>query len=153
MKLDVLIENLTELIAPIVDELGYELYHIEYVKENGEYYLRIYIDNETGITLEDCEKVSRPVSDILDVKDPITDSYYLEVSSPGLNRNLYSDKHLNRYIGSEVAIKLGKPIEGKKLLKGSLAGFTESEVNISVDGNEIGIPRDKIKAINLEGEL
>lgn len=153
MNLEVLIGKVTELIAPIVDELGYELYHIEYVKENGEFYLRIYIDKETGITLEDCEKVSRPVSDLLDAKDPISESYYLEVSSPGLNRTLYTDKHLSKNIGNEVAVKLGKSIDGKKLLKGSLLGFTEIEVKISIDNEEIVIPREKIKAINLEGEL
>lgn len=153
MNLEVLIGKVTELIAPIVDELGYELYHIEYVKENGEFYLRIYIDKETGITLEDCEKVSRPVSDLLDAKDPITDSYYLEVSSPGLYRTLYTDKHLSKNIGNEVAVKLGKPIGGKKLLKGSLLGFTEIEVKINTDNEEIVIPREIIKAINLEGEL
>lgn len=153
MKLEVLIEKVKDIIAPIVDGLGYELYHIEYVRENGEYYLRIYIDNEAGITLDDCEKVSRPISDKLDEKDPISDSYYLEVSSPGLNRYLYTDKHLNKYIDSEVAVKLIKPVDGKKLIKGNLAGFNESEVAIKINDEEIGVPKDKIKSINLEGEL
>lgn len=153
MKLEALIEKLNELIAPIVQELNYELYHIEYIKENGEYYLRIYIDNDKGITLEDCEKVSRPVSDILDVKDPISDSYYLEVSSPGINRYLYNDNHLNKYQGYVVEVKLSKPLEGEKVFKGILKDHNDSEISLNINNEEKIIPRDKIKSINLQGEL
>jgi ribosome maturation factor RimP len=153
MSNDAVVEKINELVAPIVSELGYELYFIEYVKENNEYYLRIYIDNDKGINLDDCEKVSRPISDILDLKDPISDSYYLEVSSPGINRGLYTDKHLTRYRGSIIRIKLDKPIEGKKIVDGILIDFTEADIIISINNNEIRVPRIRIKAVNLEGEL
>jgi ribosome maturation factor RimP len=153
MSNDAVVEKINELVAPIVSELGYELYFIEYVKENNEYYLRIYIDNDKGINLDDCEKVSRPISDILDLKDPISDSYYLEVSSPGINRGLYTDKHLTRYRGSIIRIKLDKPIEGKKIVDGVLIDFTEADIIISINNNEIRVPRIRIKAVNLEGEL
>lgn len=153
MKLEALIEKLNEIIAPIVQELNYELYHIEYIKENGEYYLRIYIDNDKGITLEDCEKVSRPVSNILDVKDPISDSYYLEVSSPGINRYLYNDNHLNKYRGYSVEVKLSKPLEGEKIFKGILKDHNDSEISLNINNEEKIIPREKIKSINLQGEI
>lgn len=153
MSNDAVVEKINELVAPIVRELGYELYFIEYVKENNEYYLRIYIDNDKGINLDDCEKVSRPISDILDLKDPISDSYYLEVSSPGINRGLYTDKHLTRYRGSIIRIKLDKPIDGKKIVDGVLIDFTETDIIISINNNEIRVPRIRIKAVNLEGEL
>jgi ribosome maturation factor RimP len=156
MKLEVLIKKLTELIEPIVEGLGYELYHIEYVKEDGEQYLRIYIDkedNENGISLLDCENVSRPVSDMLDVEDPITEGYFLEVSSPGLNRFLHKDKHLSKVIGSEVLVKLLKAMLDKKTFKGNLVAFDDKEIIIKNNDEEYKIPRDIIKTINLEGEL
>lgn len=148
-----LINKLTTLIEPIVINAGFELYHIEFVKECGENYLRIYIDNDKGISLEDCEKVSRPVSDMLDIEDPISQSYYLEVSSPGIFRNLYTDKHLNKYLNYNVDIKLSELFNGKKKYEGTLKGFTEEEINFECDNIELSIPRDKISAITLKGEM
>lgn len=153
MKKDILLQNLNKLIEPIVVNLGYELYYIEYIKEDGENYLRIYIDKNDGITLEDCEKVSRPVSDMLDIEDPIPDSYFLEVSSPGMFRQLFNDAHLARYKDSMIAINLKSAIEGKKTIKGNLLNFDDNNIYISVENNELQIPREKIKAINLEGSL
>ena len=102
MKKEQLVADLEALCAPIVKEKGYDLYHIEYVKENNEYYLRLYIEkSEERISLRDCEIVSRALSDMLDIEDPIKDAYFLEVSSPGLNRRLHSDEHFNRFIGKE----------------------------------------------------
>lgn len=149
-----MIEKLMELIKPIVENLGYEFYHIELVKENGERYLRIYIDKENGISLDDCEKVSRAVSDLLDNKDPIPYSYYLEVSSPGINRILYTDKHLKKYIGSMVDIKLKSSLNKLTNYSGKLSGFNEEIIAIIVlDNKEIKIPRKKIKKICLSGEF
>lgn len=153
MNREILIENTRKLVEPIIDELGYEFYHIEYVKEDNENFLRIYIDSPNGISLEDCEKVSRPVSDMLDVKDPIPDSYYLEVSSPGINRGLYTDKHLEKYQGQLISVKLTSNFEGKKIIKGTLLNHTEEEIIIKDDDKELHVPRKKIKSINLEGEL
>ena len=105
MKKEQLVADLEALCAPIVKEKGYDLYHIEYVKENNEYYLRLYIEKpEERISLRDCEIVSRALSDMLDIEDPIKDAYFLEVSSPGLNRRLHSDEHFNRFIGKEVFV-------------------------------------------------
>lgn len=150
MNNNVLIDKLSRIISPIVESLNYEFYHLEYVKENGENYLRIYIDNENGISLEDCEKVSRRISDLLDEEDPITDPYYLEVSSPGINRFLYTDKHFQRSIGQLVLLKLIKAVNGKKAIKGQLVDFNENEVVIKEENENITIDREKIKSINLE---
>ncbi len=152
MKVDALVEQIRAMVSPIAEELNYDIYHIEYVKENGEYYLRIYIEKEGGITLNDCEALSRRVSDLMDEKDPITDAYFLEVSSPGLNRTLFTDEHLKRFQGREVMVKLSKAIDGKKSIKGILKEANDDYIVIDVDG-EIQIPREKIKSTNLEGEI
>lgn len=152
MKVNALVEQIAEIVKPIAEELSYGIYHIEYVKESGEYYLRIYIEKDGGVSLNDCEALSRRVSDVLDEKDPITDAYFLEVSSPGLNRTLFTNEHYTRFIGSEVLVKLNKAIEGTKTIKGILKENNES--SITVEGaEEINIPKDKIKSVNLEGEI
>jgi len=153
MRNDMLINKLNVLIEPIVIEKGLELYHVEFVKEGGENYLRIYIDNENNISLEDCEKVSRAVSDMLDVEDPISEGYCLEVSSPGIFRTLYNDNHYAKYINSDVVVKLNALLEGKKQLEGKLLSFNEDEITIDVEGTEISVPRNKIKITNLKGDL
>ncbi|MBQ6820486.1 MAG: ribosome maturation factor RimP [Clostridium sp.] len=154
MKVDALIEKIYELVKPVADELNYEIYHIEYVKENGEYYLRIYIDKENGITLTDCEKLSRRVSEIMDVEDPIPVAYYLEVSSPGLNRGLFTDAHYIKQIGKEVLIRFIKSFEGRKNIKGILKEVTEEAVVVEYEAEKMfTVPKDKIKSANLEGEI
>ncbi|OOM13705.1 ribosome maturation factor RimP [Clostridium saccharobutylicum] len=153
MKKDVLIQKIEELVRPITSELSYELYYVEYIKENGDFYLRIYIDKEEGrISLNDCEAVSRRVSDILDKEDPIEGAYYLEVSSPGLNRGLYTEEHFKKFIGKEVLIRFTSSFSGMKSIKGILKA-SEEEFIIVEDENEVKIPRDKIKSANLEGEI
>jgi ribosome maturation factor RimP len=150
---DAVIEKLFNLIEPIVKEKGLELYHLEYIKEFGENYLRVYIDSPVGIGLDDCEKVSRPISDMLDAEDPISESYYLEVSSPGIDRVLYTESHLERYKGSQVLVKLDKLFEGKKQYEGVLVGFNSDEISLTMESEELKIPRDKIKIIKLNGEV
>lgn len=152
MKED-LIRQLITLIEPIVIKLNYELYHLEFVKEGGENYLRIYIDNENGITLEDCEKVSRTISDMLDEADPIEEGYYLEVSSPGIDRELHNDKHFERYINSDVDIKLSSLFNGSKKYEGTLIGFDSAFIKIECEGKEIAIPREKINKVKLKVEF
>jgi ribosome maturation factor RimP len=153
MKNDTLIQKLRKITLPIVEENNCELYHLEYVKEAGENFLRIYIDNANGISLEDCEKISRATSAILDIEDPITDSYCLEVSSPGIERILYDDNHLQRYIGQNVLVNLNSLYEGKKKLEGNLLGFSDMQIEIQCDGNDISIPKEKISIVNLNPVL
>ncbi|MBD7910450.1 MULTISPECIES: ribosome maturation factor RimP [Clostridium] len=152
MNKDTLAEKIKVLVKPIADELNYELYHVEYIKENGEFYLRIYIDKPEGISLTDCETLSRRVSDMLDVEDPIQDAYYLEVSSPGLNRELYTDDHLKKSVGKEVLISLTSAINGKKSIKGVLKEIDEESITI-LSEEELAIPRNKIKHANIDGEI
>lgn len=152
MKVDALVEQIAEIVKPIAEELNYDIYHIEYVRENGEYYLRIYIEKEGGITLSDCEALSRRVSDELDDKDPIKDPYFLEVSSPGLNRTLFTNEHYTRFLGREVLVKLSKAVEGSKNIKGILKANSTESIVVESD-KEIEISKDKIKSVNLDGEI
>ncbi|MBS4956888.1 MAG: ribosome maturation factor RimP [Clostridium sp.] len=152
MKNDALVTQIYEMVKPISDELNYEIYHIEYVKENGEYYLRIYIEKEGGITLSDCEALSRRVSDLMDEKDPIPEAYFLEVSSPGLNRTLFTETHYKRFVGREVMVKLTKAVEGKKSIKGILKEVNEENIIVEAD-TLISIPKEKVKSANIEGEI
>ena len=152
MKNDALVNEIYEMVKPIADELNYDIYHVEYVKENGELYLRIYIEKDGGITLSDCEALSRRVSDLMDEKDPIPEAYFLEVSSPGLNRTLFTEAHYKRFVGREVMVKLTKAIEGKKSIKGILKEVNEENIIVEAD-TLISIPKDKIKSANIEGEI
>ena len=126
------IENKVEnLIQEKVEEIGYDLYDVEYVKEGKNYFLRLYIDNEKGISLEDCEKVSNEINPLLDEANIIAEQYFLEVSSPGIERVLRKDKHLEKNIGKEVEVKLFKKDEkGNKSYTGILNDFSEEKVKI-----------------------
>ena len=122
-----------ELVQPLVDKNKFELVDVEYVKEAGTNYLRVYIDKEGGITIDDCEIISRALSDLLDEKDYIDEAYILEVSSPGLGRPLKKDKDFARSIGEEVDVKLFKPIEKQKEFSGILESYNGTEVTIRLD--------------------
>ena len=121
---------------PIVSPLGMEIYDVEYVKEGSDYYLRAYIDKPEGVNIQDCEIVSRALSDALDKEDFIPDAYILEVSSPGLGRSLKKDKHLQKSIGEEVELKLFKPVDKCKEFVGVLKSFDEGSITISADGED-----------------
>ena len=127
-----------ELLLPIVEAAGVEIYDVEYVKEGSDWYLRAYIDKEEGVNIVDCETVSRALSEKLDEADFIEDAYILEVSSPGLGRQLKKDKHLRKSLGQEVDIKTYKPINGSKDFTGVLKAFDESTITLeAVSGKEI----------------
>ena len=132
-------EKVEQLVKDPIEKLGYSLYDVEYVKEGPEYYLRIYIDKESGIDLNDCEKVSNEINEILDKADYIKEQYYLEVSSPGIERKLRKDKHLEQNISKNVEIKLfKKDNNGKKEYTGKLKAFNQEEIIIETD-KEIAI--------------
>ena len=149
-----------ELLTPIVEKLGIEIYDVEYVKEGSDYYLRAYIDKPDGVNINDCETVSRAFSDKLDEVDPIPDAYILEVSSPGLGRTLKKDRHLEKSIGQEVEVKLFKAVSEKdkrKEFAGILVGFDEKTITIregadeeTPDGGaEISFERSNVALIRL----
>lgn len=137
------IENLT---SERINNLGYELYDVEYVKEGKDYFLRIYIDSKKGIDLNDCEKVSDSITELLDKEDYIKEQYFLEVSSPGIERTLRKEKHLTANIGNEIQIKLFKPFEGKKQYNGILKNFDNDSITI-FNNKEINIDRKNISQI------
>lgn len=122
-----------KLLEPIIEENKFELVDVEYVKEAGTYYLRAYIDKEGGISIDDCELVSRALSDLLDKEDFIPDAYILEVSSPGLGRPLKKDQDFQRSMGEEVDIKLYRPIEKQKDFTGILKDYDGQNVTIQID--------------------
>ena len=119
-----------ELLSPIAAANGVSVYDVEYVKEGSDYYLRAYIDKPGGVSIQDCENVSRALSEELDRVDPIPDSYILEVSSPGLGRILKKDKHLMSAIGQEVELKLFKPADGRREFSGVLERFDAENIVI-----------------------
>ena len=124
-------ESKTEqLLSPIAEKYGVEIYDVEYVKEGKDWYLRAYIDKPEGVNIIDCENVSRALSDALDVEDFIPDAYILEVSSPGLGRALKKDRHLEKSLGAEVEIKTYKPIDGQKEFAGILKAYDADIVTI-----------------------
>lgn len=144
-------EQKTEkLLEPILSANHFELYDVEYVKEGGNWYLRVYIDKDNGITVDDCELVSRALSDLLDKHDFIPDSYILEVSSPGLGRQLKRDKHFEKSIGEEVEVKLYKAVNKKKDFVGILKAFDQNSITITLeDQNDMVIPRTDIATVRL----
>lgn len=144
-------EQKTEkLLLPIMERKNFELVDVEYVKEGSNYYLRAYIDKEGGITIDDCEEVSRELSDLLDAEDFIPDAYFMEISSPGLGRQLKKDKDFARSIGEEVEVKLYKPMNGTKELTGILEAFDEANILLQVSEKDtLTIPRAGIALVKL----
>ena len=141
-------EKVEQLVKDPIEKLGYNLYDVEYVKEGPEYYLRIYIDKESGIDLNDCEKVNDEINDLLDQADYIKDQYFLEVSSPGIERVLRKDKHLEQNIGKDINVKLFKKDEnGAKEYLGTLKEFNQNEIIIETEEQEIKIGRKNISQI------
>lgn len=140
-------EKIEALIKNEIEKQGYELYDVEYVKEGKDYFLRIYIDNEKGIDLNDCEQVTNKITEILDKEDYIKEQYFLEVSSPGIERILKKDKHLQANLESKVTVKLFKPLEGQKQYIGILKQFKDNNITIEVEGNLLEIERTNIAQI------
>ena len=141
-------EKVGKLIEPIIENIGYELYDVEYAKEGKNYFLRIFIDKESGIDLNDCEKVNDAITDILDEENYIKEQYFLEVSSPGIERILRKDKHLKQNIGQQINVKLFKKDEnGEKEYLGELKEYDDFKIVIKQDETEIQIERKNIAQI------
>ena len=140
-------DTVREAIEPTVTELGYRIWDITYSKIGADYHLEITIDNDGGIFIEDCERVHRAIDPILDECDPIEGFYYLEVSSPGIERELRTDDHIRLCIGERVDVKLFAPKEGVKNLTGTLEGFDGKTVTVTVGDNEYAFDRSEISKI------
>ncbi len=138
-----------QLAEPIAAESGFYIYDIEYIKEGGLWFLRVYIDKDGGITMDECEAFSRTLSDTLDEADPISGNYYLEVSSPGIERRLKTEAHFRRYIGSVIDISLYKAVNGSKLITGILKKYENNEIAVEADGEDILLPLSSVSKANL----
>ena len=139
----------TEVVRPIAEHYGLELIDVEYVKEGGSWYLRIYIDKPGGVGMDDCQAVSEEVGRKLDELDPIPGNYFLEVSSPGLERSLKRERDFEYFAGREAAVHLFAPLDGKKEFTGVLKGMVDGNVMLLVDGREMSFPREKISRAHL----
>ena len=137
-------QTVQEFLLPVVNELGYYLWDVEYVKEGSEWYLRITIDSPDGITIDDCETVHRAIDPIIDEHDPIENSYHLEVSSPGIERVLRTEEHIEAWEGEEVEAKLFAAIDGKKSIRGILRGIKDGVVSIESGDRVMEIEHKKI---------
>lgn len=149
--------KITELVAdmarPIARDAGCELWDVEYVREAGTWYLRIYIDKDGGVDILDCETVSRKISDWLDETDPIEGSYTLEVSSAGAERPLKRPSDFERFMGSPVAVKLYKAQDGRKELAGVLAGYKDGDITITVGNAAMTFPKAEVALCRLRVEF
>ena len=141
--------KLSALIEPVVNALELQLWGIEYVGQGHRKTVRIYIDSETGVSLSDCEDVSRQISSLFDVEDPIAGEYLLEVSSPGMDRPLFVEQHYRQFVGHVVNVKLSRPFEGRRKFKGILRAVVNSEASILVDEHEYILPIESIEKANV----
>lgn len=146
-------KTLNELIEPVVTGMGYELVGVEYLPNKRGSLLRVYIDNEVGINLGDCEAVSHQLSGVLDVEDPIPGQYRLEISSPGLDRPLFKAADYERFAGETVKVRLAGPWEGRRKFRGELLGFRDGNVVILENGVEVAIPLAQVDKANLVPEF
>ncbi len=142
-----------ELAAPAVAEQGCELWDVEYVKEAGTWYLRLYLDKEGGVDILDCEAVSRKVSDLLDEADPIEGSYTFEVSSAGCERPLKRPSDFARFMGSPVTVRLYQNRDGRKEFAGTLRGYDDGAVTIEVGGKELRFEKNEVALCRLRVEF
>ncbi|AMR68197.1 MULTISPECIES: ribosome maturation factor RimP [Pseudomonadaceae] len=143
------LEQLQAMLAPVVESLGYECWGVEFISQGRHSLLRVYIDHANGILVDDCEAVSRQVSAVLDVEDPISSEYTLEVSSPGMDRPLFTLEQFAKHVGEQVKIKLRSPFDGRRNFQGLLRGVEDQDVVVLVDDHEFLLPIDLIDKANI----
>jgi ribosome maturation factor RimP len=136
-----------EIALPIVEKCNFELVDVEYLKEGANWYLRVFIDKEGGITIDDCQQVSEELSNELDKTDPIKQSYFLEVSSPGIDRPLKKEKDFEKFKGEQVDVKLFQPLDGRKIYEGELIGLNDNIISIKIKDSIIEFERDKVATV------
>ena len=146
-------EIVAELAAPVVEEFGCRLWDTEYVREAGQWYLRLYLDKDGGVDILDCENVSRKVSDLLDAADPIEGSYIFEVSSAGAERQLKRPSDFEAYMGEKVLVKLFRPKNGSKEFAGTLTGYSGGDVTVAVGEQTMTFPKAEIALVRLRVEF
>ena len=146
-------EQVWQFAEPLVQAQGCSLWDVEYVREGGEWFLRLYIDKDGGVDIDDCEAVSRAVDPVLDEKDPIPDSYSFEVCSAGLERVLKRPGDFEQFLGSMVLVKLYKPVDGRKEIVGTLTGYEDGAVTITVNGSPVRFEKNEVALVRLYVEF
>lgn len=139
----------SDLARPVVEELGCELWDVEYLKEAGTWYLRIFIDKENGVGIDECEAVSRALDPILDEADPIPESYVFEVGSPGIERELKRPSDFKKYLGSEVEVKMYKPVNGSKSFIGELKDYSDGNITVRVGNSDVCLTNADVAQVRL----
>lgn len=152
------VEIVTQLAQPVVEEMGLQLWDVRFEKEGASWYLRLFIDKEGGVTIDDCENLSRTFDKILDEADPISQSYYFEVSSPGIGRDLVRPWHFERYLGQDVEVKMIRPmqtVQGKTVREfvGTLTKCDEQNVWVTLEGEELSFAKKDAAYIRLYEEI
>lgn len=142
-------EKIARLAAPVAEAQGCELWDVEYVREAGAWFLRIYLDKEGGVSITDCENVSRALDPILDEEDPIPDSYTFEVSSAGCERELKRPSDFERFMGEDVELRFYSPIDGRKALVGKLAGYDNGDVTVTQGDRSLSYTKKQIAQVRL----
>lgn len=142
-------EKVTQLIEPTVQALDLELWGVEHASQGKYSVLRIFIEREAGVTIDDCERVSRQASAIFDVEEPIAGEYTLEVSSPGMDRLLFTPQQFQRYRGEEVSVRMRTPVDGRRKFKGTLTNVVDDIIHIQVDGSDFELPHGDIEKANI----
>lgn len=142
-SIEIKVEN---LLKNIITDLGYDLYDVEYAKEGKDYYLRIFIDSQNGISIDDCEKVNNSIDEVLDKSDLIKEQYFLEVSSTGLEKNLRKDIHFISNIGKEIEVKLFDKVNNKKIFSGILKDVKDDKIILEIDNEDVIINKNNISA-------
>lgn len=145
----ILSDKLLELLQPIVAGLDYELLGIERLRGGEGLLIRVFIDHDNGISAKDCELVSRHVSDVLDVEDAVRGGYTLEMSSPGINRPLFTLEQHSRYVGESVKVRMRTLVDGRRRVKGTLSLVSDNAISVTVDGETLEIPFEEIERSNL----
>jgi len=142
-------QALNTLLEPVAEGLGYQLVGVEYLPQGRHSLIRIYIDHENGISVEDCEKVSRQVSAVMDVEDPISGQYTLEVSSPGLDRPLFTAPQFEQFLGNVSSVRMKSPIDGRRKFQGTIKGVDGNIVTLAMDDKDVQLPVDDMEKANL----
>ena len=146
-------QKIEALLEPTVEALGFELWGLEYLSQGRHTILRLYIDAEEGVTVDNCAEVSRHVSSVLDVEDPISGEYTLEVSSPGVDRMLFHLDQYPTYVGEWIELRLRRPFEGRRKFKGTLKGIEGEDVVVQVDDHEFLLPHGAIERAQVKPRL
>ena len=144
-----LTDKIAEIARPVVEEEGCSLWDVEYVREAGTWYLRVFIDREGGVSIDDCERVSRRLDPILDEKDPIPESYVFEVGSAGADRELKRPRDFEQFMGSEVEVRLYRPVDGSKHYTGTLAGYEDGAVTLTQGEKTLRFTKEQVAQVRL----